>query len=295
MKLNSRIKKELFKRPSMNYRSTMLWRAYLLFLESCPNLPTDTPGSALHHILWRSEYPRFIDCQWNIIRLSYSDHAAAAALALGAEPENKKLWYGFRATYKMYGTPRRWKPRNAKEIIRLYEEERWSMSRLGLKFGIDVGAVRRWLKRNGIKTRGYSEQSIWFPKTADKIIQLYTKEKWSLSKLGKRYKVSCSTVRHFLSRNGVLIRTLSEQALGKKLSPSQKKNIGVANTWKPLNPERIISMYYEGYTIQKLSRKYNKTRTTIKLFLLRNKVTLRSRSASQIIRRKKEKKSNGHS
>lgn len=83
--------------------------------------------------------------------------------------------------------------------------------------------------------------------------------------------------------------------LGKKLSPSQKKNIGVANTWKPLNPERIISMYYEGYTIQKLSRKYNKTRTTIKLFLLRNKVTLRSRSASQIIRRKKEKKSNGHS
>src|SRR5260370_10132368 len=97
-----------------------MWQAYLRFLEACPSIPEHTPETAVHHILWRANYLKFVKSPWNLIRLTHEDHTAAAALALAAEPDNGNLRAGFDATYKMRGSTLRWKTKNPKEIAHLY-------------------------------------------------------------------------------------------------------------------------------------------------------------------------------
>jgi hypothetical protein len=95
VEIDSRIEHELKTRAAGNRRALALWMAYLLFLSCCPMLQAGHPESEVHHILWRSEYPAYVDCDWNKIRLTRTDHQAASAIAWAAEPENMKLAAGF--------------------------------------------------------------------------------------------------------------------------------------------------------------------------------------------------------
>jgi len=129
MRLAAQIRTELMRRAGKDARAAQMWRAYIAFLEVCPVLPEHTPETAVHHILWRAEYPKFIKAKWNLIRLQHADHTAAAALALAAEPNNDSLCSGYWATYKLRGGGKRWIPENAKELTRLYEVKRWTPER----------------------------------------------------------------------------------------------------------------------------------------------------------------------
>lgn len=98
--IDSRVEQILQKRAAGSRRALALWMAYLLFLSCCPSPSANHPDSEVHHILWRSEYPEFVDCDWNKIRLTRDDHRAASALAWAAEPDNIKLAAGF-TTFSM--------------------------------------------------------------------------------------------------------------------------------------------------------------------------------------------------
>jgi hypothetical protein len=157
MKLSPRIQKELVCRAGRDPRAIRMWTAYITFLEHCPLLVEHTPGTAIHHILWQKEYPKFVKSTWNTVRLRHADHVAAAALALAAEPDNSVLVRGYASTLTMCGVRAGWKPTNSKEMIRLYLEGKWTPARIGKKCGVSAHSVYDFLRRNGVPVRGYRE------------------------------------------------------------------------------------------------------------------------------------------
>jgi hypothetical protein len=83
-----------------NERMSACWHRTARKIAVRASQTANHPDSEVHHILWRSEYPESVDCDWNKIRLTRDDHRAASALAWAAEPDNIKLAAGF-TTFSM--------------------------------------------------------------------------------------------------------------------------------------------------------------------------------------------------
>lgn len=264
---SNRIWKELKRRANGDSRALAMWRAYVDFLQSRPTLPDNTPNTAVHHILWRSEYPKYVKSEWNLIRLTHEDHTAAAALALAAEPDNGSLRTGFSATYKMAGTARTWKPANPKKVIRLYEQGH-SANEIGKKFGTDCMTVIHFLKRSGVRTRGIKESQAWYtenPSLAIKALRLY-EQGYSAREIAKKYGTSDGVITRFLRYSGVSVRSQYEYLI-----------------WKPTNPDVVISMYLSGQTYRQIAEQFDVSLGRVGNFLRRNKVPIRSRVESNRI------------
>jgi len=189
-----------------------MWRAYISFLESCPSLDLDRlrSGTAVHHILWESEYPKFHKSRWNRIRLYHDDHAAAAALALAAEPWNAVLRDGFDTTYRICGNGQRWRPKRPKEVIQLYAKQGYSLNDLAKRFKVSVPCIHNFLIRSGISRRNNSEAAkIRWTKhghsCVGRILSIETRRKIGKANKGNQY------------------------CLGRVLSSETKRKIGRAN------------------------------------------------------------------
>jgi len=230
-----------------------MWRAYIRFLETRPLLAESTSGTAVHHILWRSQYLKYVKNPWNLIRLRHADHAAAAALALVAEPNNKSLRTGFNATYKLAGTSKQWSPKNPKEVIYLYLEKRWSLKRIGKKYGVGPDAVRGYLQREYVLIRSNSESHLGIKVSTE------TRKKQSKAHMGNKY------------------------CLGFKHSKKTLEKMSENRRWKPYNSEELIRLYLEEeLSIQQIAKKYNIGERTVSKFFRRRKIRIRTSGENQI-------------
>jgi len=265
MKLDSRIRKELTRRANGDRRAVAMWRAYVRFLEGCLVLKEHAPGTAVHHILWRAEYPRYIKSKWNLIRLTHEDHTAAAALALAAEPHNENLRQGFTATLRMSGTNQHlaWKPKNPKEVIRLYLSGQ-SREQLGKRFGVSGWTVCKFLRRVSVPIRTIGEAQKWRPKNIQEIVDMRQKEKMSVETIAKKCGVCRVTIRRLLMEQGV----------------TRLKIIG-RPPWEPKNPQKAINLYKRGYSVKELAPKYKVSWLTFLKFLRRSGVQIRKQGETQ--------------
>jgi hypothetical protein len=252
------------RRAGKDPRAATMWQAYISFLEACPSLPEHTPGTAVHHILWRSEYPKYLKSPWNLIRLRHEDHTAAAGLALAAEPNNDNLFSGYWATYKLRGGSKRWKPKNSKELIRLYVVERWSPERLGKKFGVAACVVLRYLKRNGVTTRSNGEARRWVPTAAAgrKVMQRYLNGE-APSSIAKSVGVSATGVRRFLLFQGVTLRT-------------RGKSQEIRRTPVESVVSEIITLYIKGWSLRRVAKNLGVSYERVRITLRRNGIKVRS-------------------
>ena len=244
------------RRAGKDARAAQRWRAYIAFLEACPTLSEHAPGTAVHHILWRAEYPKYVKSSWNLIRLRHEDHTAAAALALAAEPDNDHLLAGFWATYKLRGGNQQWRPKNSKELIRLYEVNRWSPERLGKKFDAAACVVLRYLKRNGISTRTNGEARRWVPpvSTGKKVIQRYLNGE-TPSSIAKSVNKSVTGVRRFLRFHEIPLRTR-----GKSQEIRRTPAESVVN--------EMLNLYKKGWSLRRIAKNlgvpYERVRITLR-------------------------------
>ena len=167
-------------------------------------------------MLWRSEYPQYRNCGWNLIRLSHADHTAASALMLGAEPDDPYLFGGFNACSKMGidGPVNLWRPSKSAErqIIRLYLRERRSPRVIAKRFGTSAPVVRAFLKRIGIKLRSLSESHRWpLAESVEKeVLRLYLNGS-GVVQIGAKFGVGWRTVRKFLRQSNIKLRTRAER------------------------------------------------------------------------------------
>ncbi len=260
--IDRRIWKELRRRANGDRRSLALWQAYVQFLESCPTLP-DQPRTAVHHILWRSEYSKYAKSSWNLIRLSNEDHAAAAALMLAAEPHNNKLQKGFNWTFKLIGRGSGWTTRDRQEIIRLYKEG-WTSTRLGRRFGVSYGTILNLINKSGHKTRNNAEASAliaWSPKNPYETIRLY-RSGWSQQRLAKKYGLKSEwAIARWLRSQGEHLRTISETAA---LKPCR---------FSTIQQKEITRLYLEGWSSNKIANRFHVSGHPILMFLKKKGLT----------------------
>ena len=264
MKLHPKIQAELLRRAGDDARAAQMWRAYIAFLELCPVLPEYTPMTAVHHILWRSEYPKFISTAWNLIRLQHEDHTAAAALALAAEPNNDSLFSGYWATYKLRGGSKRWIPKKSKELIRLYEVKRWTPERLGKKYGVAACVILRYLKRNRIETRSNGEARRWVPtpRTGRQVMRRYLGGE-TPSSIGKSFGKSATGVRRYLTFRGIQLRTRGKsQEIRREPSESMQRE--------------IVRLHLKGWSLRAVSENLGVSFERVRITLRRNGIKPRS-------------------
>ena len=90
-----------------------------------------------------------------------------------------------------------------KRLVELYQDG-WTVKKLVTKYGIHKDTVSRHLEAAGVPRRGWQRRLT--DTQVEKASDLYTKEKWSLAKLGQHYGVSASTIRSELLRTGLILR-----------------------------------------------------------------------------------------
>jgi hypothetical protein len=227
MKITKQIKTELEKRAGEDKVSIHQWGEYISFLESCPSLGERYPNSAVHHILWRGDYPQLAEKSWNMIRLSSKNHTIASALMVSAEPSNPKLIKGLIACAKT-GNHLTWRPKHPRTIVRLYTKQFWTPRRIGQKFGVSAHCVFDFLRRSGISTRGWGIHLRWSPKHPHKIFHEYNKGA-SANSLANRYGTSPMTLIRFLMRNGIFLRKTLSEAHRQNLRKAKRQSLLAEN------------------------------------------------------------------
>lgn len=126
----------------------------------------------------------------------------------------------------------------------------------------------------------------WKPRDPQEVVRLYRDDKLSLTKLESMFKITRHTIRDFLKREGIPIRSCAEIELaqfedfnrvpkGRHSKRPDLKDHRSRRRWKPENPQELIERFLSGETLKSLSRRYNVgCHNTIKFFLLDNDVPL---------------------
>ncbi len=260
--LNPRIRKELRQRTGKDICATKRWDEYISFLENRPTLYEHTPNTDVHHILWRSEYERFEDSGWNLIRLSYPDHIVASALMYAAEPSNPNLKHGLIALLSSNRSALKLQP-VTDEVIRLYVYKHWSAERIAKKLKTTGGTVGKHLKRNRVLVRGFGSHALWYPKNEKEVIHLYVDKLWGIIRIGKRYGIGQTRVKNFLLRMGIPLRT-------------KREALRLLYNWNPKHPKNVKELYLSGYSSVEIGKRYNVSGASVCKFLRREGVEIRS-------------------
>jgi transposase-like protein len=273
MKLDPRIRKELMRRAGKETCARQMWSAYLAFLERCPDLPDHAPGTGVHHILWRSEYPQYRARRWNLIRLSHADHTAASALMLGAEPHNVDLFYGFNIASRIID--RSWSPQHPEKVVSEYTDDNRSLKELAHQHGIHASTMWKFMKRRSVQTPRLSS---FRPSTSEalRILHAYA-EKASLAQIRREFHVGRDALQTFLTKRGVYIRDV-----GSAISRAKTKSLG-----QKLEQE-IQRVYLSGRSGLWICSRYGISSCWLNSFLSRSGIRIRSRSEAARLRRANE-------
>lgn len=237
-----------------------LWDAYLAFLKSCPEL-SDKVGTAVHHILWRAEYPQFKTAKWNLIRLSHKNHTRASALLVAAEPTSPKLLTSLTLVSgkTTIGPVQSRLLKFKDEILEWYIKDGWTVHRLAKRFRTSHGPLAVFLRHHGVVLRSVASLNLWKPKNPNEVIRLYVNEGWRTKDIGKKYKVSAHPVLAFLRRHNIPIR-----------------RPGYRLGWSPRNPDDVISLYVDKkWTTGAIAKRFRVSDSSVDRFLQRHNIACR--------------------
>ena len=149
------------------------------------------------------------------------------------------------------------------EVCRRYLEGE-STVKLGKAFGVDANTISSILKRNGVKTRSYSEARGITPEVEEEVCRRYL-EGETYAELAEAFDVGAGTIGRIFKRNGVKTRSIKEAKDG--LTDKQEKE--------------ICRRYKAGENTYELAEAFGVGGSTIGRIFKRNKVKARSNSEAQ--------------
>ena len=133
---------------------------------------------------------------------------------------------------------------NKSDLEDLYLKKKMSTMKIALLYGVTPTAVRRKLKKHGIRVRSLSEASnkvrpyqYKIKITREELENLYWKNSLSLSEISKRLNVCPATVFKWLNRYGIRRRTLKEACQG-SMTPEKQRKMLLALGIRPTKPEQ---------------------------------------------------------
>jgi predicted DNA-binding protein YlxM (UPF0122 family) len=139
------------------------------------------------------------------------------------------------------------------EILKLHLEDKISVSKLSKMFECDRKPIQNIIKKNGFYTRPSTSPEL--DGREDDIIQMYLEDKLTIQTISKKIGCSFNSIKGFLKRNNIIIRTVTES---RQTEDGKVKGIAQRLT----NPEDLrtaIEMYNNGEVLEKIGNIYNIT------------------------------------
>jgi transposase-like protein len=174
------------------------------------------------------------------------------------------------------------------QLKHLYYTEKKSAFEIARILGCTPYPIYSRMKANGMKRRSYSEAQTnrYAHKTGDikisEIVHLYFQEQLSLREVGARLGVSYDIIRKHLVAAGYERRKRGVVCRPRKSSSSHSK-------FTTADAAEMVRLYCEaGWSSVEIASRYNCCDVTVRGYLKRQGVQLRSVKEAQALRRKKE-------
>lgn len=143
----------------------------------------------------------------------------------------------------------------------LYEEQKYSLNRIGDIYNVTGTTIARWLRSTGVKIRFNSLPKKSIHHHINEVIEIYNRGD-SASSIARYFNVDIGTVINILKQSGINIRS--------------KRII-----FSPEEIQHIINSYESGESSNIIAKRYNVTCATILRTLKEKSVTIRSNSDAQ--------------
>ena len=109
----------------------------------------------------------------------------------------------------------------------------------------------------------------------NKLIKLYSEDKWSVNRIAKHFNKSTSFVTKRLIENKIQLRDRKDN-----IEKPMKKDR--PEVWETKN--EIIYLYEKGYTLSDLGRKYKCNNNLIRIILTQNNIKIRNKTENKILK-----------
>jgi len=109
----------------------------------------------------------------------------------------------------------------------------------------------------------------------NKLIKLYSEDKWSVNRIANHFNKSTSFVTKRLIENKIQLRNRKDN-----IEKPMKKDR--PEVWEVKN--EIISLYEKGYTLSDLGRKYKCNNNLIRIILTQNNIKIRNKTENKILK-----------
>lgn len=147
------------------------------------------------------------------------------------------------------------------EVIHLYVEEKWSCSRLGIKYGVSKATILEVLKRNNIPRRSPGGTSKVDENMQKQILDLHA-QNMATGDIAHALNISNTTVLKYLKAAGI--------------------NMSLGKPKLQLDEEEIICLYQKkGHSIEQISKQLKVSTPTISNVLKKNNVPITRHSLYQ--------------
>lgn len=160
------------------------------------------------------------------------------------------------------------------EILRLHLEDKISVLKLSELYGCDRKPIQNIIKHNGYATRPSTSPDL--EGKEDEILKMYLDQQLTIQTIRKKIGCTFNTIKGFLKRNGVTLRTADES---RQTEDGKVKGIVQRLT---TSKELIdaIEMYNNGEVLEKIGKLYNITPRGLQQKFIKEGVKMRTLTES---------------
>lgn len=160
------------------------------------------------------------------------------------------------------------------EILDLHLNDKVSVLQLSKMYECDRKPIQNIIKKNGFDTRPSTSPELEGRK--EEIIKMYVDEELTIQTIRKKIGVTFNTIKGFLKRNNIKIRTADE-------SRQTEDGRVRGTTQRLINPkdlEDAIKMYEGGEVLEKIGEKYNISPVGLRIKFIKLGIDLRTLTES---------------
>jgi transposase len=158
------------------------------------------------------------------------------------------------------------------DVLDLYLNQKLFVNEIAAKYNVELRTISTVLKDHNIKILTSKEMRKLTPEQEQEMIKLYW-QGYSTYQLAEKFNISRTSVKRIFNRNDVKIYSV----------PAKKSTI--VRKIKESQYPKIIELYKEGLTQEKIGKLYDVTEETIRKILHKNNVPIRKNSSQKLFKK----------